>query len=475
MGLPIIIQGGMGAGVSSWPLAKAVSRTGQLGVISGTALDAIIARRLQMGDPEGHLRRALDHFPSPDMAGRILDAFFVSGGKSETDSFKSSPVLRQNPGQMLTELTVVANFAEVFLAKEGHSHPVGINLLEKIQLANLHAIYGAMLADVDYVIMGAGIPREIPGVLDKLAGHEKVSLKISVHGATAKDDFRIHFDPVAFFSRQLPGLKRPGFLGIISSVTLGLLLAKKSTGKVDGFIIEGPSAGGHNAPPRGKLTLNQKGEPVYSRRDEADIKKICALGLPFWLAGSYGSPEKLNEALSLGASGVQVGTAFAFTKESGFSESIKRKAIQKIIQDTAEVFTDPLASPTGFPFKVLNLEGTLSEEAEYRRRPRVCNQGYLRHMYKRPDGSIGYRCPAEPVEAYVKKGGHLEDTKGRKCLCNGLLTNLDLAQQYKNGYMEKPLVTIGDDILSLSRFLRNGNVFYSVNEVIESLLTRVHP
>ena len=49
--LPVIIQGGMGAGVSSWRLARAVSSTGQLGVVSGTALDVILARRLQEGDP----------------------------------------------------------------------------------------------------------------------------------------------------------------------------------------------------------------------------------------------------------------------------------------------------------------------------------------------------------------------------------------------------------------------------------------
>ncbi|MDG4862734.1 hypothetical protein P8605_31820, partial [Streptomyces sp. T-3] len=51
--LPQVIQGGMGVGVSGWQLARAVSRTGQLGVVSGTALDAVLARRLQLGDPGG--------------------------------------------------------------------------------------------------------------------------------------------------------------------------------------------------------------------------------------------------------------------------------------------------------------------------------------------------------------------------------------------------------------------------------------
>ena len=57
--VPVIIQGGMGVGVSNWRLANAVSSRGQLGVVSGTALDVVLARRLQDGDPGGHMRRAL--------------------------------------------------------------------------------------------------------------------------------------------------------------------------------------------------------------------------------------------------------------------------------------------------------------------------------------------------------------------------------------------------------------------------------
>ena len=75
---------------------------------------------------------------------------------------------RRGPPE-LRELCVVANFVEVWLAREGHDQPVGINYLEKIQLPHLPSIYGAMLAGVDYVLMGAGIPLKIPGALDALA------------------------------------------------------------------------------------------------------------------------------------------------------------------------------------------------------------------------------------------------------------------------------------------------------------------
>src|SRR5579859_2770687 len=117
---PIIIQGGMGAGVSSWRLAHAVSREGQLGVVSGTALDHILARRLQDGDPGGHMRHAFDHFPSPEIAERIWQKYYIPGGKSpETAYFTVPKQVKDNPPE-LTELCVVSNFVEVFLAREGH-------------------------------------------------------------------------------------------------------------------------------------------------------------------------------------------------------------------------------------------------------------------------------------------------------------------------------------------------------------------
>ena len=62
----------------------------------------------------------------------------------------------------LQELTVAAGFAEVFLAKEGHDGLVGINFLRKIELPLPATLYGALLAGVDFVLVGAGSPADIP-------------------------------------------------------------------------------------------------------------------------------------------------------------------------------------------------------------------------------------------------------------------------------------------------------------------------
>lgn len=463
----------MGAGVSDWRLARAVSLAGQLGVVSGTALACILARRLQVGDLDGNMRRALAQFPVPGVADQILAEYYVPGGKAAQTPFKLTPLPNLQPGADFVALTVAANFVEVFLAKEGHAGLVGINFLEKIQFPTLPSLFGAMLAGVDYVLMGAGIPRSIPGVLDQLAKGEPVSLKIDVDGALPEEEFLSNFNPATFCGGAAPALQRPKFLGIVASATLAMTLARKSNGQVDGFVVEGETAGGHNAPPRGAMQLSPTGEPIYGPRDVPDLDKIRELGLPFWLAGSYGDPDKLNDALRLGAAGIQVGTAFAFCAESGIGADLKQQVLQLSREGKARVFTDPLASPTGFPFKVVQLPGTLSDAELTAPRTRLCDLGYLRHAYRKEDGSLGYRCPAEPAEDFSRKGGLATETSGRQCVCNGLVSTIGLAQIRADNTTDLPLITAGNDVAQVARFLRPGKDSYSAAEVISQLLAKV--
>jgi nitronate monooxygenase len=471
---PIIVQGGMGVAVSAWPLARAVSLTGQLGVVAGTALDVILARRLQLGDPDGHLRRALAAFPVPDMSDRIVERYFIPGGKAADRPFILSPIHAIEPSRELLELTVVANFVEIYLAKDNHDGLVGINYLEKIQLPTLPSLFGALLGGVDYVLMGAGIPRAIPGILDSLCRGEPVELPLDVHGADRDDMFVSRFDPVAFTAGEIPRLVRPKFLAIVASESLAKMLTRKASGRVDGFVVEGPTAGGHNAPPRGSMQLNDRGEPIYGGRDEPNLEIFRSLGLPFWLAGSYGVPERVAEALDAGAAGVQVGTAFAYCEESGMSADIRRRVLAMSREGRADVLTDPLASPTGFPLKVVTLSGTMSQESSYEQRKRICDCGFLRHLYKKPDGTVGVRCPSEPIKEYIRKGGAEAETRGRKCVCNGLPANVGLGQVRRGGGQEKPLVTSGDDARNVARYLPTPDAeSYSAADVVKYLLSRV--
>ncbi len=462
----------MGVAVSNWVLASAVSRQGHLGVVSGTAIAIVLSRRLQLGDPEGHVRRALSRFPVPAIAERVLAEYYIPGGKDPGTPFRLSPALALEMPQSLCDLTVAGAFVEVFLAKEGHGGLVGMNLLEKVQLATLPSLLGAMLAGVDYVLVGAGIPRWIPGALDHLAAGQTTRLRVDVEGALPGEEYLTTLDPAPYLEGTALPLPRPEFLAIVSSSTLASTLARKSNGKVDGFVIEGETAGGHNAPPRGPLTLTERGEPRYGPRDAPDLPAFRALGLPFWLAGSYGRPGRLAEALALGAAGIQVGTAFAFCEESGILPGIKHRAIEMSRRGEAGVFTDPLASPTGFPFKVAQVAGSLSEGHRVTGRSRLCDIGYLRRPYRKPDGTVGYRCPAEPEDAYLRKGGRLEDTLGHMCVCNALPATVGLGQVRANGETETPLVTAGNDFAQIADFLAPGADTYTAADVVRRLLAR---
>ncbi len=466
---PLIIQGGMGIGVSGWRLAGAVGRAGGLGVVSGVALETIVARRLQDGDEDGQLRRAFAHFPVAGVAAWALERYFIPGGRVADRPYRPVARLTLAPRPDRERFSVLAAFAEVYLARmAAGGAPVGINFLEKVQLATPAAAYGAMLAGVDVVLVGAGIPSRLPALLDALAGHERVEFPIDVTGA-GQARHVLSFDPEALLGLRLPALRRPRFFAIVSSHTLAAYLARDPATRPDGLVIETAVAGGHNAPPRGPLQLDGRGEPVYGARDVPDLVQLRTLGLPFWMAGGYSRPERVEAARAAGASGVQVGTPFALAAEAGLSAPLRQQLLARLRTGELGVRTDALASPTGYPFKVAQLAETLSDPATYSRRRRVCDLGYLRSPYVTPQGSIGYRCPAEPVSAYLRKGGERSQTTGRVCLCNGLTATIGLPQRRPGGDLEAPIVTLGADLDGVQDLLKRHPTGWSAADVVAYL------
>ncbi|MGI9198687.1 MAG: nitronate monooxygenase [Candidatus Nanopelagicaceae bacterium] len=465
--LPVIIQGGMGIAVSNWELAKTVSLKGQLGVVSGTAIDNVLARRLQDGDKSGICRRAMSHFPNQELVQRVLSKYFIEGGKESNAPYVMVPKITLEQKRDAQEILILANFVEVWLAKEGHNGVVGINFLHKIQMTTAASVFGAMLAGVDYIIMGAGIPRELPKLIRQLEKLEIGSVPVDVIGGQA---VQTTINPLDFVTPNFK-IKKPKFLAIISVDVLGTYLARDEETRPDGFIIEHNSAGGHNAPPRGKYEFDADGEPIYGPKDIADLEKMKKLGLPFWLAGTFGSPEKVKAALDSGAAGVQVGTLFAISNHSGFSSKTRAELLEKLKSDTLEVKTDVKASPTSFPIKIAKLEGHTSTEDGFAARPKLCDLGYLREPVLAESGRILYRCPSEPDDQFLKKGGAVEEIQGRKCLCNGLMANIGLPQTRRDGYVEAPIVTLGSDIQGAKELLKKYPDGYGADSAVDWLLS----
>ena len=504
-----LIQGGMGVYVSNWRLAKAVAKESPgitAGTVSGTGLDVVYVRLLQLGDPGGHVRRALDAFDKQfgiTIGKKICDHYFIEGGKEPTARFKNSPqhiVRPQNGGNTIplsvqepqsnaltldenvVELLIATGFAEVWLAKEGHHGNIFINFLKKVELPLVYTMYGAMLASVDGVIVGAGNPEGLPAVCSKLADHQPVNSNLQVLYREAGESFHVPFDPCSIADRKLAQtpLRRPAFLAIVSLENLAEALAHSQTEPPDGFIIEHHTAGGHNAPPQGPLKKDNKGQPQYSEQDEPDLEAFRNTGLPFWLAGGYSSHEGLKRALAAGAVGVQVGSNFALAEESGMKPEYRTAILNQLkkgIDDAALVHTT-MFSPTGFPFKVAQLKGTLAQESVYADRLRVCDIGLLQHRgltKPAPDGTrrIFQRCPAAPVAGYLSKRGLEFNTKDRRCLCNGLLSTVGLGQIVnQNGqFAEEPaIVTLGNHLEGIRRLSRNGQFQYWARDVVADIL-----
>jgi NAD(P)H-dependent flavin oxidoreductase YrpB (nitropropane dioxygenase family) len=508
-----LIQAGMGVHVSNWRLARtvAIERPAlAAGSLSGTALDLVYARRLQLGDPGGGVHRALaalDRTFETDLGRTICDRYFIEGGKAPDAPFKNVPMhlLRSQTGATtfgpaaaaaariplqldddVIELLIATAFVEVWLAKQGHPGRILINFLSKIELPLIYAMYGAMLAGVDGILVGAGNPEGLPALCSRLANHEPVSRRVSVLYREAGEQFALDFDPrrVAGGKFARSTLKRPAFLAIVSLEDLAKTLAESETQPPDGFVIEHHSAGGHNANPLGPLTRDALGQPIYGEKDEADLAAIRRLDVPFWLAGGYGSRRGLERARARGATGVQVGSVFALAEESGMKSEYRcaiLNALKAGVDDSALVRTT-LFSPTGFAFKVVQLPTTLSEQEVFDGRRRRCDIGILQQWaLSKPadDGtrSLLHRCSAGPVASYASRRGLERSTEGRRCLCNGLVACVGLGQvrdDDSHGLEEPAIVTLGNDLDGIRRLSRQGQVHYWAKDVVEDILGPAH-
>lgn len=485
---PAIISGGMGVRISWWVMSRIVSMMGGLGVVSGTGLEIVYPRLLQDGDPGGHVRRAFTELARRQPAltadiWEIFNKYYIEGGRAPGTPYKPVPPCRLTrvenfkPGpdsfwelpREMQVLVMAANFAEVWLAKEGHDKPVGINFLRKVERPLPWALYGALLAGAAYVLVGAGSPDELPSMIEKLSRHEPAEMSLKVYGERS--------DSGGFYAAVRPrtinaggaDLPAPKFLAIVSSYGLARELAADPATRPYGFVVEGSIAGGHNAPPA-KMRFDKEGRPlfVYTDEDKADIRAIAGLGLPFWLAGGCARRGGLAAAQAAGATGIQFGTLAALSGQSGMTPELRSKVLKMLAAGELKVVNSPV-SPTGFPFKVAQVPGTISEESVFLARPRRCDIGLLQVNYLKPDGSLGYRCPAEPVDAFVAKGGRAQNTVGRGCLCNALLAAAGQPQICQGGYVEPPIVTLGEDLASARELLSQlpgGQGTYTIGKAL---------
>ncbi len=332
-----------------WALARAVSRLDNSAWFSGTALAVVLARRLQLGDPGGELRLALSRFPFPEMADRVLADFFIPHGKPADAPFKLTPMPTLQPRPGLVELTVVANFVEVFLARQGHSGPVGINYLEKIQLPTLASLSGRCSRAWTMCSWGRGFPAPFPASWTRLPAANRLNCAWNVEGALPGEDHFTTFDPQAF-CRAAPRRSSNvrSFSASCHRRRWPLPWRKRPAGGWTASSSRVPPLAATMRPPRGPLQLSAKpASRFYGERDVPELEKIRALNRPFWMAvlmAGLASWRRRNGWAPRASSGHRV----CLREESGLDHAdLKRQVLELSRQGRAKVFHRPAGFADG--------------------------------------------------------------------------------------------------------------------------------
>jgi NAD(P)H-dependent flavin oxidoreductase YrpB (nitropropane dioxygenase family) len=455
-GMPRLIQGGMGVHISGARLANVAARLGALGVVSGAGLRHIVIEEIRAGNEE--VLRVAKTFP----IGRYVEELlaWAPGGLKWN---RPAPVDDADPARagLPQRLSTIAAFVEVVRAKEGHHGKVGVNVMWKCALTVLPTILGAMLAGSDALLCGAGVPIELPEILLKLQAGENIAYR-PLFGTGTHVRLDVNVDGIAPLLASLPA---PRMMPILSNYAfprriLDVWEREQRGARPFAFVLEDHRAGGHNAPPRNKESFGEKDDLT------GYFEKVVGIGVPVYVAGSFphgGSREDLLHWTSRGAYGIQVGSRFALCEESGLRDDLKDALIASNVRGATEVRTAKVVSPTGYPFKVVVLPGTLADPVVYAARQRVCDKRYLvqSQFTEQSDGTTRetYVCPAMPETQFVALGGDVAETPDRVCLCNALLSTAGFGVE-----REAPIVTLG-----LSGRLVTERV--SARRVIEEILT----
>ncbi|MBN2414500.1 nitronate monooxygenase [bacterium] len=286
-----IIQGGMGVGISLSGLASAVADEGGVGVIAAAGIGML----------------------EPDFRGDVAAA--------------NERALRR----------------EIRAARQKTDGIIGVNIM--IALSDYKTLLRSALDEgADMIFMGAGLPLDIPNVID-------------------------------------PGQIRNGSARIIPIVSsaraAGIILRSWSRKQCfpAALVVEGPMAGGHLG-----FKREQLGDPDFSLQRllpavlevTRTYEREFRVSIPVIAAGGIYTGGDIKEFLAMGAGGVQMATRFVTTEECDADIRFKESYIAAERDDM--VIID---SPVGLPGRAVK-NGFLRDVSEGRKKPFTCTWKCLR-------------------------------------------------------------------------------------------------
>ncbi|NLN97009.1 MAG: nitronate monooxygenase, partial [Eubacteriaceae bacterium] len=179
-----------------------------------------------------------------------------------------------------------------------------VNIMTAIQDYKEH-IKSAVEAKVDAIIMGAGLPLDLP----KLVGDADIAIAPIVSGQRA----------LALIMRAW---------------------SRRFNRKPDFIIVEGRDAGGHLGFSEEEMTDPGRSTTTIVK-EIVDFLKTAKESIPVFAAGSAFDGFDLKKYMDLGASGVQIGTRFIATEECDASKGFK-EVILKATQKDLVVIKSPV-------------------------------------------------------------------------------------------------------------------------------------
>ncbi len=275
--------------------------------------------------------------------------------------------------------------------KMGDNGVIGMNVMVAVINQYEDSVLGSMDGGVDAIISGAGLPMALPEIVKSHPRSNEVALI-----------------PIVSSGRAMEVILRRW---------------KRSDRLPDAVIVEGPLAGGHIAWRTVEDALDPKHHLNILLKEVLDVVKNWG-NIPVIAAGGVYTHEDIWESLDMGCGGVQMGTRFLATYESGANANYK-KLLVDCKEDDIELAAKP-GSPCGMLFRVIK-QSPFYQQALVRERAPKCDKGYLLNKGN---------CPSK-----------FENEK-TFCICNGLLAAIEM-----NNQNEKELYTVGHNAFRINRIM----------------------
>jgi NAD(P)H-dependent flavin oxidoreductase YrpB (nitropropane dioxygenase family) len=249
-------------------------------------------------------------------------------------------MIYKEPGVGFFENCITGLRTEIRKARKLTKGTLGVNIM--VALSNFDDMMRTSIEEgIDVIFCGAGLPLDLPKYLT-------------------------------------PGCQTK-LVPIVSSARAAALLCNKWLANYhylpDAIVVEGPKAGGHLGFKPQQLTDEKFAlEKLIPEVVEA-VKEIGAANgkeIPVIAAGGIFTGADIARIMSLGASGVQMGTRFVTTHECDASPEFKQAYLKATDEDVKII-----QSPVGMPGRAINSPFLLEVEAG-KRQPKVCPVNCIR-------------------------------------------------------------------------------------------------